>query len=190
MHFSLFRDGADRKIFKQIFEMYTQVPLVHLYGNVVWFPADFFVKCMPGLVKSLVKFDRDKAMRNALVEVDGNFEREVHALYLHVATWMIRMESNLSPKNDVKNVLQTRITLFTQGAHIACRVSNVFKQGMFIKLALGQPLRESHIKLYAMCAELLKVCMEIRLNNICLSDEISFRLGHCFYILSTQCYGR
>lgn len=66
------------------------------------------------------------------------------------------MESNLSPKNDVRDVLTTRIALFAQGAHIACRISHIFKMALFIKLALNQPVRESHIRMYAQCAEILK----------------------------------
>lgn len=59
-----------------------QVPLIHLYGNIVFFPTDFYARMVPAHVKAVVKYDagsRDAIMREALKNVDTTFEKYVAA---------------------------------------------------------------------------------------------------------------
>jgi hypothetical protein len=53
-HFSIYRDLASTKqFFKQLWELHTKVPFVHLCGNVLFQAPEFFIKRIPVMVKTL-----------------------------------------------------------------------------------------------------------------------------------------
>ena len=53
-YFTLFRKVTDKKFFKAVWELHKVIPMIHLCGNVVWFPTEFLTKKVPYMVKNTI----------------------------------------------------------------------------------------------------------------------------------------
>lgn len=53
-YFTLFRKPNDKKFFKAMWELHKIIPMIHLCGNVVWFPTDFLTKKVAFMVKNTI----------------------------------------------------------------------------------------------------------------------------------------
>lgn len=53
-YFTLFKKDGDKKFFKAVWELHKVIPMIHLYGNVVWFPTEFLTNRVPYMVKTTI----------------------------------------------------------------------------------------------------------------------------------------
>lgn len=84
-YFTLFKKDTDRKFFKAVWELHKIIPMVHLYGNIVWFPNEFLTKKVPYMVKTTIGSpDVRKFQLTYTVELDKTFIRFVQVLYFFV----------------------------------------------------------------------------------------------------------
>eukprot|EP00004_Rigifila_ramosa_P020162 TRINITY_DN521_c1_g2_i4.p1 TRINITY_DN521_c1_g2~~TRINITY_DN521_c1_g2_i4.p1 ORF type:complete len:1097 (+),score=319.76 TRINITY_DN521_c1_g2_i4:490-3291(+) len=172
-----YRDGGEKKLFIQMFEVHKRAPLVHLYGNVVWFPTDFLSKRIPSFAKQFSANEVLGQQREFVKKLDKSFEQDVQHLYLQVCTWMVRMESNLSSTLDLKDILSTRMALFIQGVVTAHKISNLFKTSLHMHSKLGMPMRKSDVNSLVQCAELLKaIRATFHRRNAMIAESVSFMI--------------
>ncbi len=66
-------DLTDKKFFKSLWEVHKKVPVLHLYGDVVWFPNDFFSKTVPTMVKLIKNPDVPSFQRSYIKQMDKDF---------------------------------------------------------------------------------------------------------------------
>jgi hypothetical protein len=105
--------------------MHKAIPVVHLCGNVVWFSADFLRQKVAYMVKTAVGNADVSPFQQAYVkQMDNTFTLDVNRQYKQVTTWMVRMESNLTNRADMRNILNTRISLLiTVFSHLLLSLS-------------------------------------------------------------------
>ena len=73
-YFTLFRKPNDKKFFKAVWELHKIIPMIHLCGNVVWFPTDFLTKKVPFMVKNTIGVpDIRKFQISFITELDKGF---------------------------------------------------------------------------------------------------------------------
>ncbi|CAG0882697.1 unnamed protein product [Darwinula stevensoni] len=88
LHLVLFRNSGDKKLFRQVWDLYRKIPAVVLYGNVVWCLDDFLAKYMGGLVKD---FDRRGAANfrtSFLQSKNASLSKDAHVYSLQPMTKM------------------------------------------------------------------------------------------------------
>lgn len=68
MYMTFFKDHSDKKFFKQIWEVHKKIPVLHLYGDVVWFPTDFIRKSLPIMIKA--------SLSSNLIQSIPSFQKE------------------------------------------------------------------------------------------------------------------
>ncbi len=156
LYFTLYRDDKDKKFFKQLMDMHRRLPLVHLYGTTVWEPADFLAKKLPTMAKLVATQDLPAARKEISRQMDALLPRDVKYLQLEVCTWMVRMESNLAPNTDVKDVLNTRISLAITGLTLASQIGNLLKTTLQLHIVLDEPMKKGLVSCLCQLGELLK----------------------------------
>jgi WASH complex subunit 7 len=156
LYFTLFRDDKDKKFFKTLTDMHRRLPLVHLYGTTVWEPADFLAKKLPTMAKLIASQDLQGTRREISRQTDAQLPRDVKYLQMEVCTWMVRMESNLAPNTDIRDVLTTRVSLAISGVTLAHQVGNVLKTALHLHLVLDEPMKKGLVSCLCQLAELLK----------------------------------
>ncbi|GAM18419.1 hypothetical protein SAMD00019534_015940 [Acytostelium subglobosum LB1] len=155
---SLFKDITDKSFFKQVWELTKRVPMVSIYTNVIWYPADFIVALMPGMIKSVVgNPDIQSVRRDYLKIVDKEFAPRVKSYYLQVSRWMVRMESGrLNNRGTFWDANYSRIGQIIQGILLSYHISHLFKTMIGLHMSLTAPLKPSDVRRLFQCAELLK----------------------------------
>lgn len=155
-YITLFKDTSDSKFFKSVWELHKKLPLVHIFGDITWSLNDFYSKTVPMMLKLIKNSDLTPFKRDYLKKLDTEFSSKVQNFYLQVCIWMVRMESNLTNRADIQNILNTRIVLLSQGVTLAYSVSNLFKEVVSLHLLLSTPLKSKDVKHLSQCIELLK----------------------------------
>eukprot|EP01104_Vermistella_antarctica_P012640 TRINITY_DN3700_c0_g2_i4.p1 TRINITY_DN3700_c0_g2~~TRINITY_DN3700_c0_g2_i4.p1 ORF type:complete len:921 (-),score=299.85 TRINITY_DN3700_c0_g2_i4:108-2870(-) len=186
-YFRLFPEQrADSKFFRQLWDQYRRRPVVHLCGNVVWYPTDFFKRLVPEVVVTLGKqiSDVDNVKIAHLKEMDVSFASQVRALHLKASVWMVRIESNLSNKADIRQVLNMRITLLNQGLLIAFEVGRMFKEYTYLHDSLRVPVKSSHVPLLCQCVELIKAIQaSFHRRSAMIGESISYMVQQVSFYL-------
>ncbi len=98
----------------------------------MWYPAEFLAKMVPGMLRILGSTDTLSAQKEYIKTLDKEFtsyvpyhlahplysltayDSRVKNYYLQVSKWMVRMESNLTNRAELWDILMTRNSLFTQ----------------------------------------------------------------------------
>eukprot|EP01088_Endostelium_zonatum_P014541 TRINITY_DN3239_c0_g1_i1.p1 TRINITY_DN3239_c0_g1~~TRINITY_DN3239_c0_g1_i1.p1 ORF type:complete len:1217 (-),score=305.58 TRINITY_DN3239_c0_g1_i1:81-3731(-) len=151
----------DKGFFKKIWVVYESIPLVHIYGNVVWLPPEFFINRIPSVVKTVGKIAVIKFRNDYLAEFDATFAAQVQQLYLQVSLWTVRIESNLSNRADINKLLGIRTELLLLGPSLAYRISNLYHTSIVLHTLLTKPIHKSHGFLLYQLIELLKAIASI-----------------------------
>ncbi|KNC56420.1 WASH complex subunit 7 [Thecamonas trahens ATCC 50062] len=157
LYFTLYQETRLGSLFKSLWEAYTVVPLIHLYGNVVWVPTDFLALTVPELMGAVAKSGDVNAARGAylsrLASELPSLAREFHE---QVSGWQVRMESDLDARASLSALLNSRIQLFTQGIVLAYNIGHMYKTAMGLHTLLRKPLTPSRIMALCQMLELLK----------------------------------
>eukprot|EP01133_Synstelium_polycarpum_P004078 gene4078-4750_t len=155
-HLALFKDVTDKAFFKAVWELAKRVPLVTLYPNVTWYPAEFVATVMPGMLKIVGGVDAQAVRREYLRVVDREFAPRVKSYYLQVSRWMVRMESNSASRGTFWDANLSRIGQIIQGVLLAYHISHLFKTMVSLHMHLTAPLKPSDVRRLFQCAEMLK----------------------------------
>eukprot|EP01119_Soliformovum_irregulare_P013331 TRINITY_DN3530_c0_g1_i1.p1 TRINITY_DN3530_c0_g1~~TRINITY_DN3530_c0_g1_i1.p1 ORF type:complete len:1148 (+),score=441.88 TRINITY_DN3530_c0_g1_i1:162-3605(+) len=154
----LFKDfQSDKKFFKKLWETHKRIPLIHLYGDVCLVPTEFLRSNLgPVMAKAGTGFPDEKPfLREYLKNSMRDFSAKVKSLYVQVSTWMVRMESNLTNRADLDNILNTRIYLLSQGLHIANAISVHFKEFVGLHFFLEAGMKPAFIQPLCECIRLM-----------------------------------
>eukprot|EP01094_Clydonella_sp_ATCC50884_P012957 TRINITY_DN2324_c0_g1_i2.p1 TRINITY_DN2324_c0_g1~~TRINITY_DN2324_c0_g1_i2.p1 ORF type:complete len:1145 (+),score=548.34 TRINITY_DN2324_c0_g1_i2:58-3435(+) len=195
-YFILFNQPSDKKFFKQVWDMHKVIPVIHLAGNVVWFSSDFLRKKVPYMVKAAVgqQATVKEFQKNYVKELDKTFERECAAMYKQLTTWMVRMESNLTNRANMRNILNTRISLLITGLKMACTIGDMFKQYVYMHSYLQMKIKPARIRALCQCAEMLKAIQStfhrrsamIGESIAYMIQQISFYLQRAFFPIKVK----
>jgi len=110
-YMTIFKDPSDKSFFKNLWELTKKPPIINLYANVTWFPAEFLAKLVPGMMRVLNNNDSLSVQKEYTKMIDKELPLKVANLYLQVSRWMVVMESNTSRKELFK-ILHARSELF------------------------------------------------------------------------------
>eukprot|EP00003_Mantamonas_plastica_P021923 TRINITY_DN3625_c0_g1_i4.p1 TRINITY_DN3625_c0_g1~~TRINITY_DN3625_c0_g1_i4.p1 ORF type:complete len:1053 (-),score=451.78 TRINITY_DN3625_c0_g1_i4:39-3197(-) len=155
-YFYLFRNKDEKKLFKAVWEMYKQVPLVHLYGSSIWLPAEFLKNRVPQMVKTISNTKTSSFYSDLHKSLQTNFVKDTNQMYTRVCTWMVRMESNLSTDESLNDILLTRMSLFIKGVVLANQINTLLKTEIFMHQALEAAYFSSHVRCIGELMEMLK----------------------------------
>eukprot|EP00163_Fabomonas_tropica_P009505 TRINITY_DN1931_c0_g1_i1.p1 TRINITY_DN1931_c0_g1~~TRINITY_DN1931_c0_g1_i1.p1 ORF type:complete len:1034 (-),score=307.02 TRINITY_DN1931_c0_g1_i1:86-3187(-) len=181
LYFYIFRDNGDKKFFKSLWDTHRKLPIVLLYGTTVWLPADFLAKRLPSLAKAMGHTDLTGFRRECSKQTDNYLSRDVQYFHLEVCTWMVRMESDLAISAPLRDVLNTRVSLFINGLTLAYQIGNLLKTALNLHLVLNEPLKQGLVRHMGRLAELLKA-IEITYHRKC--DQVAETLPHMTRLLA------
>jgi len=154
-YFAVFKTTTEKKLFRLIWDLYKQYPLIHLHGDFVWVSTDFLSKKVP-LVQTLPKQDVSAFRREYLRTYAAQFPLTVRNLFMEASVWMVRIESNLANRADIATVIETRIKLLTEGVRLANKLSELYRIYVNLHLKLRKAIPSPHVPLLMKCVELLK----------------------------------
>ena len=181
LHFTLFRKMGDKKFFKAVWEMHKIIPMIHLCGNVVWFPNEFLTKKVPYMVKNTIgNPDVSKFQLAFTGDLDRTFLSDVAKYYLQVNTWMVRMETALTNRaKSQRKVIETRIYMFTSGLLLACEIGDLFKHFIYLHSFLRRPIKPSRIRPLCQCIEMLKaIQFTFHRKMAMVGENIAYMIQH------------
>lgn len=155
---TLYPDATTQPLTKALWAMHANLPLLHLYGSVVWFPCDWLAERLPEKAVRYGGRPTDvKAARGAyLKSLASDLPAVVHALYLQVSVWAVRLETNLAKTAPLAALIDSRTTLLLRGLVLACNIGTVFHTAMGLYTKLRRPLTPSRIRALCQLVELLK----------------------------------
>jgi WASH complex subunit 7 len=180
----------DKKVFKEMWGLQKQVPLVLLYGRACWFIPDFLLKYAPVNVSGLSPSPQDVAIKKARVEFlekfDDEYDKRIEDAYHSMASWMVRIESELvaGKSVNVAAVLNARSKLVLNGLLLANQIRTLVTVAIHLHLLLEVPFRASNIRALAVSCEILKaieLTYQRRISMI--GDNISHMLSQTMFTL-------
>lgn len=130
--------------------------MVHLAPNAAWQAPEFFIKNATPLVKTLGKISISKLRADHLAALDKALAGEIQQLYLKVSVWMVRMESNLSNRAELRDILNSRLALLAQGPALAERLVTLFREAVHFHISQGVPIKRSQLRALFQAVELVK----------------------------------
>ncbi|XP_064632766.1 WASH complex subunit 4-like isoform X2 [Lineus longissimus] len=158
LHFQIFR-VIDKKVFKQLWDIYKRVPTITLIGNVVWFANDFLLQKLPHMAKALDKKAQMTVVSQRqtwLQQRAQNIAKEVQQIYIQVCAWMVKMESNLSRGTSLVEDLNARCALFLQGLLYAYSISHTVKTTINLHVPLQKAMTKTTVLGLCKLIEMLK----------------------------------
>ncbi|EDO43986.1 predicted protein, partial [Nematostella vectensis] len=158
LHFQIYR-GLDKKLFKQIWEVYKKVPAIHLVGDIMFFPNEFLLRKVPHLNKTMDRkqLSAVNASREAyLSNCNQNLAKDAQAYYIRISSWMVHMESALNKGGSLVEDLNTRCMLFVQGILYAYNISHLVRTMMNMHLVMSKPMTKTAVLSLCRLTELLK----------------------------------
>lgn len=157
LYYLVYRDvAATKDVFKKIWELQKRLQVVHLAANASWQAPEFFIKHAAPLVKTLGKIAISKQRAEHLALLDKSLPIEIQQMYLKVSVWMVRMESNLANRAELRDILNTRMALLAQGPALAERLVGIFRETVHFHVALGAPIKRSQVRALFQAVELVK----------------------------------
>ena len=138
-------EKPDKRFYQDIWAAQKKVPMVHLYGGAVWLIAEFINR--HALMQVSVSPSNIRKFRQEFVKTsDTNFMNDVQLLYLRVCAWMVRMESNLTSRQETHEILASRAVHLLNGLVLAHQCGNLLKQSLVLHLTHPDiPVRMSNI---------------------------------------------
>eukprot|EP01087_Luapelamoeba_hula_P010422 TRINITY_DN2761_c0_g1_i4.p1 TRINITY_DN2761_c0_g1~~TRINITY_DN2761_c0_g1_i4.p1 ORF type:complete len:775 (-),score=117.22 TRINITY_DN2761_c0_g1_i4:17-2341(-) len=121
---------------------------------------EFFIKRMPHLVKTLGNLQVSKFRTEFLKTFDKAFLQQVQEVWLDASVWMVRMESNLTNRAEVRDILSTRVSLLSQGPQLSERAGLLFRTAVHMHLQQGVALRKEMVGGLMQCVETMKAIAE------------------------------
>eukprot|EP01117_Protostelium_nocturnum_P006288 TRINITY_DN2269_c0_g1_i2.p1 TRINITY_DN2269_c0_g1~~TRINITY_DN2269_c0_g1_i2.p1 ORF type:complete len:1054 (+),score=430.50 TRINITY_DN2269_c0_g1_i2:224-3385(+) len=137
----LFKDLNDKKFLKNVWDTHKKVPLIHLFGDVAWFPTTFLVSTVPAFAKVIGNTDVLAFQKNLAQELAKEFPNRVKFLYIQISSWMVKMESNLNHQGDTESILKNRAFRLLQGVKLAMEASELFKETILLHSSKNIPLK-------------------------------------------------
>eukprot|EP01101_Sappina_pedata_P008773 TRINITY_DN4938_c0_g1_i1.p1 TRINITY_DN4938_c0_g1~~TRINITY_DN4938_c0_g1_i1.p1 ORF type:complete len:1098 (+),score=436.48 TRINITY_DN4938_c0_g1_i1:19-3312(+) len=183
----LYPGKLDSKIFKIVWESYKKVHAVHLYGNVSWYPAEFLIRKVPALVKSVAAkgaIQEVNTLRKArLAELIKTLPTLVKSYENQTNIWSIKIESNFG-RVSVGHLLNLRVGLLVKGLHLAEDMSILFKEFIGLHTNLGVSLKASYIRPLCKCIELIEVVkMTFFRRNVMIGECVTLMLQQLSFYL-------
>ncbi|XP_078001541.1 WASH complex subunit 4-like [Glandiceps talaboti] len=159
LQFQIFR-VIDKKLFKMLWDVYKKIPAISLIGNIMWFADDFLmVRLSPHISKILDKKSQQavQQQRYAYIQQKGqSLVRDVQQLNMLVASWMVKIESNLSKGKTLVQELNNRCTLFIQGLMYAYSINHLIRTFMNLHVTLNKPMTRTAVLSLCRLIEMLK----------------------------------
>lgn len=161
-HCRLFQDiwRIPTRTYKYLWTFQTRVPMVHMFGEAIWFLSDFVMKHIPKIDTRLSP-DPSKvpSVRIEYVKkLDNTFALRVQELSVQVAGWLVRMESELDAQSagDFASVAKAWTELLLDGMLYANSIRNAVTEAIFLHWHLSIGFRKGNIRSVSVCCELLK----------------------------------
>merc|ERR1711871_172703 len=111
---------------------------------------------------------------------DTNFMNDVQLLYLRVCAWMVRMESNLTSRQETHEILASRAVHLLNGLVLAHQCGNLLKQSLVLHLTHPDiPVRMSNIVGLSQCAEMIKaIQFTFHRKSLMIGESLPHLLRH------------
>lgn len=142
-HVLLFRD-PDRKLFRQMWDVYRKVPGVVLTSNVVWFQLNLFQQIVPNLVDKKMSEQVLLARSNYLQTKQQVLPKDAQAAFLTVNTWLVKIASMKSQDKSPTD-LQNRLKVVLEGINLCFSLCNIVSLVMNLHAALQKPMSKSEV---------------------------------------------
>ncbi len=188
---ALFRSAVrdDPKLFKRLWEVQLQVPMVVLAHGALWFIADFLANNAPAPdATSLKPAPKEvvKTRKELLANLDEEFNQQTQSLYLQLCIWMVRMESELltSKEHSAGALLNARAKLLIHGLLLANKVRNLLLTSIHLRLHLRMPFQSRNLRSLAICVEMLKaIQLTYRRRMAMVSDNVNHMIAQTSFTL-------
>ncbi|ESO99519.1 hypothetical protein LOTGIDRAFT_113446 [Lottia gigantea] len=189
LHFQIFR-VVDKKLFKQLWDIYKKIPCVHIMGNVVWFPCQFIQSRLPNIDQLLdrkAQLAVQTQQTTWLQQKTQLLTRDIQVYSTQVSAWMVKMESNLARGGTLMEDLNNRAVLFIQGLLYACNLSHLIRTVMNLHVALQKPMTKTAVLSLCKLVELLKAIEHtFHRRTMLIAESINHIIQHlCFNALSS-----
>lgn len=154
-YFAIFKAATDKKLFQSIWDLYKLFPVVHLTADCVWVSTDFLSKKVL-LAQHLPTEDISGFRNEFLKRWQSRFPAEVQALTMESNVWMVQIESNLSNRAELLQIIDARRALLTEGVRLAQKINELFNLYVVLHTKLRRAIRPSDVPLLWKLVELLK----------------------------------
>ena len=124
----LFYSDYDKKLFKAIWGLQSQAPIMILSTHIITAVSNFLKSycSLPKMPSGLKPKDRPEMLIDHLSNIDNTFQLKLNRLYNQFISWTVRMESkltsSLTPTDNPSSVLGLRSTLVMTGIMLANQV--------------------------------------------------------------------
>lgn len=167
LYYSFFRDklkgkAEDKKFFKSLFEVHKAVPIIHLYGNTTFAPAEWLARRIPDLANAITRDpgkDHIAACRAMLASYEWEpLSSTVNKYYQDVMVWASRFESRATTQKPDELIAREGY-LILQGVHYAYEVGSLLKTVLGTHVAVEAALSVRKVLQLCKCIEMLKAIL-------------------------------
>lgn len=178
----------DKAFFRDLWEMRRVIPIVHLIGNIVWFPTEFLSRQVPYMVDQAIgQVDVKKYIQQYTTDLDRAFNGTVAKQYVEVSKWSVRMEVDMTNRANTRQILKYRIGLVLSGLRMAYELGDMFKQYIYLFSYLRKPLPPSKIRTLCQCLEMIKAIQyTFHRQSATLGESIAFMTQQMQFTLQRQ----
>eukprot|EP00095_Tigriopus_kingsejongensis_P002213 maker-scaffold351_size199180-snap-gene-0.29 protein:Tk02213 transcript:maker-scaffold351_size199180-snap-gene-0.29-mRNA-1 annotation:"hypothetical protein L798_09428" len=144
---------TEKRISAQMLEHFRKVPSIVLWDNVLWFPEQFFLACLPKFAKAHEKkLQQLSSQRQTIVKSLGP------TLSQEFNSWISRMETRLKGFAGTPSLdeLERKTQLLVQGLNLASGIREKVVLGLNLHSKFGLPLTKSGAIAVGTLTEMLK----------------------------------
>ena len=130
----------DQKLYKAVWAVLRQAPLVRVAARVRWRPLAFLAQQLPVPGKSMGLQAAEVRAWEFVQQLDVDLAREIQAASVQVGWWSVRFASDRSRHPNKRSVLEASAILIIDGVRLANRVGLLVHGCLCGHLELGAPL--------------------------------------------------
>ena len=141
----------ERDLFKKLWAMQKQCPLIIVYNNLKLSPGMFLSSMCPLAKKSnsLVPKEVGPFLNEELKQRNTNFGTQIQQYYMRLVDWIIKMNSDFlraEVYNEDPKYLERRAHLIVVGINLATQIKRTVKSLLMIHEALRVKLPKERLK--------------------------------------------
>ena len=179
----------DAKLYKYLWEIQKQVPVVVIADSLLWSPGDFLTQFAHLEIKKPDPANPALYRRQFIPTYDAQLPGRTTALLAQVQAWLVLAESriHLSLRHDqnTDQALDLRCSILLKGLSLAHRASTLTKMSLAMHTAMQVPLTKAALMDLSRLTELLKA---IEFTLIRKDNAIAELMVHTMRVLYEAIY--
>ena len=181
----------DEKLYRKLWSLQKNMPIVTLYGSIIWSIPDFLIKYSSCPCRKLDPADYEAFRKTYVKKFDDEFGKQTLQILVQTYAWLTRIRAVIpvSTRHELDQTkhLHQRLTIMYKGYQFACRMSQLLNTCLNLHVAIKAPLSKRLLRPLSLALEILKIIeFTFAKHQNVFNESLPAIMNICFKRLNTR----